>query len=203
MYQQTTLHLVLIVWFEGWSKEYNPVIVNPKIVTKVDEPVVDVALSVSRNTSCLTLLYTIEARIRPWYASGCLGPWFASGIVVPLGFRMSRTFLIPAPPPDFRSFQLPNTVFPRTFNRYTQTARFAAMRKISVCDDAFGALSTDGELFTFNPPESKATSGAEKVAIKPQLVWALRKKFTAVKVSSRVTLVVSVYILFIGLLNGR
>lgn len=58
------------------------------------------------------------------------------------------------------------------------------MRKLSVCDDVFGALSTDGELFVFSPPELKATSGAEKVAIKPQLVWSLRKAFTAVKVCS-------------------
>jgi len=31
----------------GWNKEYSPVLVGPKVVTKVDEPVVDVALSVS------------------------------------------------------------------------------------------------------------------------------------------------------------
>ena len=31
----------------GWTKDYNPVLTNPKVVTKVDEPVANVALSVS------------------------------------------------------------------------------------------------------------------------------------------------------------
>ena len=39
--------LTLTVGFTGWSKEYNPVLANPKVVTKVEENVVDVALSVS------------------------------------------------------------------------------------------------------------------------------------------------------------
>jgi len=39
--------LTLTGGFVGWSKEYNPVLANPKVVTKVDEGVVDVALSVS------------------------------------------------------------------------------------------------------------------------------------------------------------
>ena len=84
--------------------------------------------------------------------------------------------------PDFRSFPLPNIALPRASNRYTQSARFAVITKLSVCDDVFGALSTDGELFIFTPPESRPAPG-EKVAVKPQLVWALRKAFTAVKVS--------------------
>ena len=33
--------------FEGWDKEYNPVLASPKVVIKVEEPVVDVVLSVS------------------------------------------------------------------------------------------------------------------------------------------------------------
>ena len=33
--------------FVGWKKEHNPVLTNPKVVTKVDERVMDVALSVS------------------------------------------------------------------------------------------------------------------------------------------------------------
>lgn len=117
----------------------------------------------------------------------CLG---ASGTVVCLwGSRSVRVPYVPRildlsrHPSDFRSFQLPTTVFPRASNRYTQTSRFATLRKLSACDDVFGALSTDGELFTFSLPESKATSGGEKATIKPQLVWALRKAFTAVKVS--------------------
>ena len=103
---------------------------------------------------------------------------------------------------DFRSFQLPNTVSPRASNRYTQTARFATIRKLSACDDVFGALSTDGELFTFPLPEPKTTSGGEKVVIKPQLVWALRKAFTAVKVSEESLIVTNFYTSPIGFLDG-
>jgi len=116
----------------------------------------------------------------------CLG---TSGAVVCLwDSRSVRVLYVPyildliRHPSDFRSFQLPNTMFPHASNKYTQSARFAAIRKLSACDDVFGALSIDGELFTFSLPESKATSGGEKAAIKPQLVWALRKAFTAVKV---------------------
>ena len=117
----------------------------------------------------------------------CLG---VSGAVVCLWD--SRSIRVPYVPciPDlsitllnFYSFQLPNTTFPRVSNGYTQIARFATIRKLSAGDDVFGALSTDGELFAFSLPEHKAASGGEKIAIKPQLVWALRKAFTAVKVS--------------------
>ena len=84
---------------------------------------------------------------------------------------------------DFRSFPLPNIVLPHASNRYTQSARFANIAKLSACDGVFGALSADGELFVFSPPEPNASLGGEKITIKPQLVWALRKAFTAVKVS--------------------
>lgn len=115
----------------------------------------------------------------------CLG---AYGAVVCLwDGRSIRVQYVPHIPvsnitPDFRSFPLPNTVFPRASNKYTQSARFALIVKLSACDDVFGALSSDGELFIFTPPEGKPTSGGEKVTVKPQLVWALRKAFTAVKV---------------------
>ena len=115
----------------------------------------------------------------------CLG---AHGAVICLwdgrSIRVQYVPYVPHPhvAPDFRSFPVPNVVFPRASNRYTQSTRFAGITKLSVCDDVFGAQSTDGELFIFTPPESKPTSG-EKVVVKPQLVWALRKAFTAVKVS--------------------
>lgn len=94
-------------------------------------------------------------------------------------------------PSDSSSFQLPNTVFPHASNQYTQFARFATITKLSTCDNVFGALSTDGELFIFAPPEPKVGPGGEKVAIKPQLVWALRKAFTAVKVRAGGSIVAS------------
>jgi hypothetical protein len=102
------------------------------------------------------------------------------------------------------SFQLPATVFPRSSNKYTQIARLATITKLSTCDDIFGALSADGEIFIFSPPEFKVTSTGEKVAIKPrpQLVWALRKAFTAVKVSRGVLAVASAHTLPVGFFDG-
>jgi hypothetical protein len=83
------------------------------------------------------------------------------------------------------SFQIPNIIFPHASNQHTQSARFATITKLSTCDDVFGALSAHGELFIFSLPEPRVASGGEKVAIKPQLVWALRRAFTAVKVGTR------------------
>lgn len=112
--------------------------------------------------------------------------------------------LISESPPDLFSFQLPNIIFPHVSNQHTQFSRFANITKLSTCDDVFGALSNDGELFIFTPPESKPASGGEKVAIKPQLVWALRKSFTAVKVMVKGFLnITSVHVLPVGFLNGR
>lgn len=47
-------NFILTVHLVGLAKKDNPVLANPKVVAKVDEPVVDVALSVSRtpSTSC-------------------------------------------------------------------------------------------------------------------------------------------------------
>ena len=109
------------------------------------------------------------------------------GCSLPLGRSFHQgpvcsAYSSPCIAPDFRSFPLPNITLPHASNRYTQSTRFAVITKLSICDDVFGALSTDGELFVFTPPESKHTSG-EKIVVKPQLVWALRKAFTAVKVS--------------------
>ncbi|KAF9784961.1 hypothetical protein BJ322DRAFT_1060536 [Thelephora terrestris] len=132
----------------GWTKEHNPVLTNPKVVTKADESVVDVALSDS------AMVY--------------LG---ASGTVSCLWD--GRSFRVP--------FQIPNIIFPHASNQHTQSARFATITKLSTCDDVFGALSAHGELFIFSLPEPRVASGGEKVAIKPQLVWALRRAFTAVK----------------------
>lgn len=132
----------------------------------------------------------------------------ASGVVVCLwdgrSIRVPYVSYIPSQynPSDSRSFQLPNTIFPHASNKYTQLARSATITKLSTSDDIFGALSTDGELFIFSLPEPKATPGGEKFAIKPQLVWALRKAFTAVKVAQGILTVGSAFILLVGFLDS-
>ena len=60
--------------FVGWNKEYNPVLASPKVVTKIDEPPVDVALSVSLKVHPHHVhLPTRDDRTRPWYALARLG----------------------------------------------------------------------------------------------------------------------------------
>ncbi|KAH9935996.1 uncharacterized protein BXZ73DRAFT_89477 [Epithele typhae] len=64
------------------------------------------------------------------------------------------------------------------------TASSASIDKITSCEDAFAALSSSGELFTFHlhsPPEGSSTSTKARFNVQPQRVWALRKRFSAVR----------------------
>ena len=72
-----------------------------------------------------------------------------------------------------------------------QTSR---IKKVVNCENTFGALSENGEVFVFgldNPTSSIAQQQQEidaaqmvkqGVTVRPQRVWALRKQFSAVKV---------------------
>ena len=83
----------------------------------------------------------------------------------------------------------PMQAFPSGIQPYRppQSIKDACISKITCCDETFSALSSNGEVFTFSaPPSSKAdassTDGrAAGPVFKPQRVWALRKKFSAVK----------------------
>jgi hypothetical protein len=66
-------------------------------------------------------------------------------------------------------------------NSSPRSLRYHDIKKVTSCDNVFAALSQDGELFIFAVPNPVH---AEHVSIKPQRVWALRKKFTSVKVHS-------------------
>jgi hypothetical protein len=61
------------------------------------------------------------------------------------------------------------------------------MVKLTCCDDNFAALSSNGEVFAFSPNPSVCsdtpteTQRALGSIFKPQKVWALRKKFSAVR----------------------
>lgn len=83
--------------------------------------------------------------------------------------------------PSFPIHAFPTGIEPY---RPPQSIRDSQISKIICCDDSFAALSSNGEVFTFSAPSSglDSTSG-EARAFKPQRVWALRKKFSAVKVS--------------------
>lgn len=74
--------------------------------------------------------------------------------------------------------------------RPPQAIQDAKIAKITSCDDLFAALSFNGELFTFSVPsvtEIDGSSTKDRVLFKPQRVWALRKKFSAVKVRINVS----------------
>lgn len=56
--------------------------------------------------------------------------------------------------------------------------------KITSCGITFGVLSSLGDVFTFslgNPIDMDIKDGGKGFVVKPQMVWALRKRFTAVK----------------------
>jgi thermostable 8-oxoguanine DNA glycosylase len=62
------------------------------------------------------------------------------------------------------------------------------IEKVTSCGTTFAALSSIGDVFTFalqNPLEDVSKDARDRhVTVKPQLIWALRKSFTAVKVGS-------------------
>lgn len=80
----------------------------------------------------------------------------------------------------------PGHAFPLEMQPYRppQAIQDAKIAKITSCNDLFAALSFNGEMFTFSVPnlvESDNSLGKDRPNFKPQRVWALRKKFTAVK----------------------
>ncbi|KIY50975.1 hypothetical protein FISHEDRAFT_38071 [Fistulina hepatica ATCC 64428] len=77
------------------------------------------------------------------------------------------------------------TTFPRGIQPYrpTQSVPNAFIRKVSHCEDTFGFLSSNGEVFTFVAPNvlDLETERKTKLVVKPTIVWSLRKQFTTVK----------------------
>ncbi len=82
----------------------------------------------------------------------------------------------------------PTQRFPSDFSVY-RPPQFVAkptITKITSCGPTFAALSSLGDVFSFslqNPIDADVSRDPshKQVAIKPQMVWALRKRFTAVK----------------------
>jgi hypothetical protein len=62
------------------------------------------------------------------------------------------------------------------------------IHKLTSSGAVFAALSSIGDVFTFslpNPLEDISKDQRDRhVTVKPQLIWALRKRFDAVKVST-------------------
>lgn len=150
----------------GYDKAAHPVQVLPKKIIKVNQPVIAIALTDSA-MACLLRNQQVE----------CI--W------------NDRHYRI----------NFPTQAFPSEIQPYRppQAVKDAHISKITSCDDVFAALSSNGEVFTFSVPilggtssnamEGLSLSGSVPSSesrvggapFKPQRVWALRKKFSAVK----------------------
>ncbi|KZT25316.1 hypothetical protein NEOLEDRAFT_1065494 [Neolentinus lepideus HHB14362 ss-1] len=78
----------------------------------------------------------------------------------------------------------PNQNFPPEFKYRPPQTNAKIIKIVASWEGSFAALSTNGEVFTFNVPtpnECLDTSSTKGGAVKPQRVWALRKQFSAVK----------------------
>ncbi|KAF5316733.1 hypothetical protein D9619_006824 [Psilocybe cf. subviscida] len=79
----------------------------------------------------------------------------------------------------------PLHAFPSGIEPYRppQSIKDSLISKVTCCDETFAALSLNGEVFTFAAPKaaSEFANSGEGRSFAPQRVWALRKKFSAVK----------------------
>ncbi|WWD16076.1 hypothetical protein CI109_100501 [Kwoniella shandongensis] len=136
----------------GYDKASNPVQIAPRRVTSITQPVIDIAFSE--------------------YAMICLLDSFEV-----LCFHRDTNFKI--------SFSTPRVLSEAFPFRPPQATLKPMIKKVTSCGTSFAALSSIGDVFTFslpNPLEDVSKEGRDRhVTVKPQMIWALRKSFTAVK----------------------
>ncbi|OCF36502.1 hypothetical protein I316_01751 [Kwoniella heveanensis BCC8398] len=136
----------------GYDKASNPVQVIPRRVTSITQPVIDIAFS---DYAMICLLDTFEV----------------------LCFHRDSSFKI--------SFSTPRVLSEAFPFRPPQATLKPSIKKVTSCGTAFAALSSIGDVFTFSLPNPLDDIGKDArgghVTVKPQIVWALRKSFTAVR----------------------
>ncbi|GLB40300.1 putative regulator of chromosome condensation (RCC1) repeat [Lyophyllum shimeji] len=135
----------------GYDKAAQAVQILPRKATKVTQPVIDITIT----DSAMACLLVSQDVICIWNDR-----------------HMKIMFPGHAFPSEMQPYRPPQAI---------QDAKIA---KITSSDDMFAALSFNGELFTWSvadPSEASAASAKERSGFKPQRVWALRKKFSAVK----------------------
>ena len=141
----------------GYDKSANPVQVLPRKVTAISQPVIDVALS---DYAMICLLDTFEV----------------------VCFHHDVNFRI--------TFSTPRVLSDAFPFRPPQSTIKPMIKKVTSSGITFAALSSIGDVFTFtlpNPAEDVSKDIRDRhVNVKPQLIWALRKSFTAVKASRHV-----------------
>ncbi|WWC89884.1 uncharacterized protein L201_004812 [Kwoniella dendrophila CBS 6074] len=136
----------------GYDKASNPVQIVPRRVTSITQPVLDIAFT---DYAMICLLDTYEV----------------------LCFHRDTSFKI--------SFSTPRVLSEAFPFRPPQATLKPMIKKVTSCGASFAALSSIGDVFTFslpNPLEDlpKDARGGH-VNVKPQMIWALRKSFTAVQ----------------------
>ncbi|KAI0924161.1 hypothetical protein AcW1_006352 [Taiwanofungus camphoratus] len=135
----------------GYDKSAHPVQILPRLVTKISQPVISITIT---DTTLACLLSTKDVI--------CL--WNDGHFKV-----------------NFPAHSFPSEM---AVYRPPQATNNASIEKITSCENTFAALSSNGELFTFTlpaPSEAGASSSRPRAVIVPQRVWALRKKFSAVR----------------------
>ncbi|ETW78515.1 hypothetical protein HETIRDRAFT_324419 [Heterobasidion irregulare TC 32-1] len=136
----------------GYDKSSQPVQVQPRLVTRVTKPVISIVMTDS--------------------AMACLLKSQKSQEVVLL-FNDGYTRI-----------NFPSQTFPSEITTYypPQARNTADIAKIVCNDTMFAAVSSNGEVFTFTvPTEQENGASKEKLLVRPQRVWALRKQWSAVR----------------------
>ncbi|THH16852.1 hypothetical protein EW146_g3853 [Bondarzewia mesenterica] len=133
----------------GYDSASQPIQVQPRLVTKVNKPV----LAVSMNDTAMACLLTSQEVI--------------------LLYNNGHT-----------KISFPAQGFPSEIMAYRppQAVNNANIAKVVCNDNMFAAISSNGEIFTFAvPTERELSTSKDKVLVKPQRVWALRKQWSAVR----------------------
>ncbi|CCM05596.1 uncharacterized protein FIBRA_07824 [Fibroporia radiculosa] len=135
----------------GYDKSAQPVQVLPRVVTKISQPVISITIT---DTALACVLATKDV------------------VVLCNDGHFKVNFPAHAFPSEITAYRPP------------QAINNASIEKITGCDNVLAALTSNGELFTLAipPPTGTGTiSSKTRNVIVPQRVWALRKKFSAVR----------------------
>ncbi|KAI0742011.1 hypothetical protein C8Q80DRAFT_1347035 [Daedaleopsis nitida] len=145
----------------GYDRSAQPVQISPRVVTKINKPVI----SVSITDSALACLLETQEVVCLWNDGHYKVKHVSASVQVFPAYSFPSEFVAYRPP--------------QSANRNS-----ASIDKVTSCEDTFAALSSSGELFVFSlfsPPESASGASKARFNVQPQRVWALRKQFSAVR----------------------
>ncbi|BEI83868.1 hypothetical protein CcaverHIS002_0404720 [Cutaneotrichosporon cavernicola] len=135
----------------GYEKAANPTQINPRKVTAISQPVIDVALS---DYAMICILDSNEV----------------------MCFHHDAHFKITFNSPQ-KSLKGPKNP--------AHVSMDPTIIKVTSCGQMFATLSAKGDVCTFTLPHPSEEASKDvrdrHVIVKPQILWALRKSFTAVK----------------------